>query len=221
MGTYESSDGSRANRGQAGTTTTMRWVIAAVGAVAVAGLGWAVWTTTLGGSSSGMSLEDRSTSASASASPPVRSGASPGATPVAGSEVQVPDPAATDTAQLPARTSPTPLVAAPLPPDASLQGGLVENFPNMIAGVTEASDVIDSSITSDGETLLAAVNARTDETPTEIADHYRQVWNDAGLSPVAGRVDLAFSDQYSSATLSTRESGTGTLYTVYVTLRVG
>lgn len=194
------------------TTATMRWVIATVAVVVAAGLGWAAWTTTLGGQAApGPSASDATAGAAA--------GPSPRATPVQGSEVTTPQSDQSVTGRLPALAPPTPLVAPPLPADAAEQGGLVAGFPTPVAGPVAESDVIDSSVSSDGATMQAALNARTDQTPTAIVDHYRAVWGELGLAPSAAGGDLAYADRFTSVTLAVRETGTGTVYTLFATLR--
>ncbi len=199
-----------------GMTPAMRWVIGVVAVIVAAGLGWAIWTSTLAG-------QDPAGSAASSSSAGVAApttGPSPGATAVDGSEVIAPDPQQTDSARLPALPQPTPLVAAPLPADAAEQGSLVTGFPTEVAAPTAQSDIIDSSVTSDGTTMQAALNARTDQTPDELADHYRALWAGLGLAPVTSEGStLAYADQFTSITLAAAESGTGTVYTLYATLR--
>jgi len=196
-------------------TAGMRWVVIGVAVVVAAGLGWAVWTTTL---DSQNAAAPAAVAGNPSAAP--SSAASPGATPVDGSEVIAPEPRQSDSARLPTLAQPTPRVVAPLPADAAEQGGLVEGFPTTVADPTAESDVIDSSVSSDGSTMQAALNARTDQSPAAIADHYRAMWAGLGLAPVTVEGDdLAYADRFTSVTLAVRESGTGTVYTLYATLR--
>lgn len=215
MGTRKGAGEARTDRADSKTTATMRWVIAGVAVVVAAGIGWAVWTTTLGDQ---IAAAPPAVAENTSAAP--SSGASPGATPVHGSEVIAPEPRQSDPARLPALAQPTPRVVAPLPADAAEQGGLVEGFPTPIVEPTAESDVIDSSVSSDGSTMQAALNARTDQSPAAIADHYREMWTELGLAPVTAEGDgLAYADRFTSITLAVRESGTGTVYTLYATLR--
>jgi len=212
-------------------TATMRWVIGTVAVLVAAGLGWAIWTSTLAGQNPDGSAApgtaqspgdgaNGSSGQSGSAEATPTTGPSPGATPVDGSEVTSPDPQQTDSARLPPLPQPTPLIAAPLPDNGSAQGGIVDGFPIAVAGAMPQSDVIDSSITSDGSTMQAALNARTDESPDAITTHYRQVWTELGLAPLTDDgATLAYGDTFTSVSLAVRESGTGVVYTVYATLR--
>lgn len=229
MGKRTRADETRAEEAttRGGMSPAMRWVIGVVAVVVAAGLGWAIWTSTQSGEdaatpAAGASADPNGggTSGTDGAAPTPTTGASPGATPVDGSEVVAPDPQQTDSAALPALPQPKPLVSAPLPKDAAEQGALVDGYPTDVAAPAPASDVIDSSIASDGTTMQAALNARTDQTPDEIADHYRAVWAKLGLAPTtADGSTVAYADQFTSITLVARESGTGTVYTLYATLR--
>lgn len=156
----------------------------------------------------------------ASGAPGVSQTPTPTPTPVDGSEVLPPEPHQTESARLPALPQPTPLIAAPLPPDAAAQGAIVAGFPVTLAGPAPQSDVIDSSIASDGTTMQAALTARTDEAPDAVAAHYRDAWAALGLSPAGGDgADLAYTDRFTSISLAVSETGTGTVYTLYATLR--
>jgi len=214
MGRQTLADEPRTQQDRGATTATMRWVIAAVGAVVVAGLVWAAWAATAGTPDAATPLPG----GSASAAP--TTGASPGATPVDGSEVVAPVAGATDAARLPALTAPTPLAAAPLPAEAAEQGGLVAGFPEQVAAPAPSSEVIDSSVTSEGTTMQAALNARTALSGADVTEHYRAAWTALGLAPVAGdAAALAYADRFTSVSLAVRTSGTGTIYTVFATLR--
>lgn len=192
----------------------MRWVIGAVAALVVGGLIWAAWVTSPTGSPN-----TAPTSPDATAPAPAL-GASPGATPVPGSEVIAPTPDQSPLTRLPPVSQPTPLVTAPLPPNGTRQGGLVDGFPTQIVGESADSEVIDSSVTSEGATMQASLRSRTDRTPAEVLDRFRDVWSALGLSPAAAADGtLTFSDLHSTLTVSVAETGTGTLYTLYATLR--
>lgn len=206
-------EGPRDDQGHRPVTATMWWVIAGVAVVVVAGLAWAAWTMTLTGQDSTAAGGEASASR-----PPI--GPSPNATPVDGSEVTTPAPHQSDPARLPQLTPPTPLVTAPLPANAAQQGGLVEGFPVPLAEPAAGSDVIDSSISTDGSTMQAALNARTVQSSAAISDHYRVVWGGLGLTPATSEGDaISYADRFTSVTLAFRDTGTGTVYTLYATLR--
>lgn len=214
MGTETNADEPRMQHGRGTLTTSMRWVISAVGLVVVAGLAWATWAATTGAPGAAAPTPETATSAAPT------TGASPGATPVDGSEVVAPVAGATDATRLPALAAPVPLVTAPLPADAAEQGGLVTGFPEQVAAPTTGSEVIDSSVASEGRTMQAALNARTAQSVADVTEHYRAMWTALGLAPASERAaTLAFADSFTSVSLAVRESGTGTLYTVFATLR--
>lgn len=193
----------------------MRWAIAGVAIVMAVGLAAAAVLMVR------MPGEPPATTdalAGASASPGAPQAPAP--TPVDGSEVLPPEPHQTESARLPALPQPTPLITAPLPADAAAQGSIVAGFPVTLAGPAPQSDVIDSSIASDGTTMQAALTARTDEAPDAVAAHYRDAWAALGLSPAGGDgADLAYTDRFTSISLAVSETGTGTVYTLYATLR--
>lgn len=214
MGTPVGTDRRHADHERAKTTLTQRWVIGGVAALVVAGLAWAAWMAT---SQTG-NAESASTTPAAPAVP--TTGASPNATPVDGSEVVEPTPDQMDAGRLPALPQPAPRVAVPLPENASMQGAVVDGFPTDVVGAAPDSDIVDTSVSSDGTTMQAAMSARTDRSPSEVADHYRRTWAALGLAPATvGTDDVAYSDAYTSVSLAIRESGTGTLYTLFATLR--
>lgn len=151
-------------------------------------------------------------------------GPDPDATPVDGSEVQPPDPTATAGAGLPPRQPDEPLVTAPLPESASADGELVDGFPADIMGPTDDSDVLSSSIATEGDTMQVTLVARTDASEEDVTQHFRALWTDLGLSDAgpSGSAALSYGDSLSSLTLAfTPASGTGTVYMVYGVLRAG
>ena len=195
-------------------TRAMRWTIGVVAAVVVAG---AVVTGVLLSGPGPVAPPPRADASSAAESASPTPTAAP--TPVDGSEVLPPAPKQTDAARLPALAGPTPLATAPLPADAAAQGSLVPGFPAQVAGPAPQSEVVDSSISSDGTTMQVALTARTDQSPDDVTAHYRALWSSLALSPVDAGAGLAYADAYTSVTLAFTSSGTGTLYTVFATLR--
>lgn len=193
----------------------MRWAIAGVAIVMAVGLAAAAVLMVRM-----PAAPPPTTVANANASAAPGAPQTPVPTPVDGSEVLPPEPHQTESARLPALPQPTPLITAPLPADAAAQGSIVAGFPVTLAGPAPQSDVIDSSIASDGTTMQAALTARTDEAPDAVAAHYRDAWAALGLSPAGGDgADLAYTDRFTSISLAVSETGTGTVYTLYATLR--
>ncbi|HKP06165.1 MAG TPA: hypothetical protein VJU58_02830, partial [Microbacterium sp.] len=150
----------------------------------------------------------------------------PGATPTTGSEVPDPDPAPSSRAEtgLPPIPAPAPLVALPLPRSGSESGALVAGFPDTIVGPVPGSDVLESSIATEGRTMQVTLVARTDSSAEDVRAHYRDHWARLGLTESVGAAegDVAFSDMHSSLSVAfTPASGTGTVYLVYGVLRAG
>ncbi|GAA3923405.1 hypothetical protein [Microbacterium invictum] len=215
----------------------MRWAIIGVAAVVLAGLTVAAWLLLASPGAPGAGMPATAPSSGASAgtpsddddAPPAsddgsstettpNAGPSPDSAPVDGSEVLPPADSAAPSNRLPPLPQPTPLVEAPLPENASARGKLVDGFPAVVAGPAPGDDVLESSITSDGTTMQAALTARTDDSPDAVAEHYRATWSTLGLAPTAGET-VSATDPFTSVTLAITESGTGTVYTVFATLR--
>ncbi|MCT9002641.1 hypothetical protein [Microbacterium memoriense] len=194
----------------------MRWTLAAVGAVVAVGLvAAAILFFTPPTPPSGAAA----TTATASAAP-TAAGPRPDATPVDGSEVQPPADQSAPSDRLPPLPMPTPLITAPLPETSSARGSLVDGFPSTVAGPAPGADILESSIASADTVMQVTLTARTDATQDEVIAHYRSTWSALGLSDAGGEAPLAYTDQFSSATLSfTPGSGTGTVYVVFATLR--
>ena len=149
-------------------------------------------------------------------------GPDPQGTPVAGSEVQTPDPSATNPNRLPPRHETGPLIEPPLPPSASAEGALVDGFPAHIMGPTGTSDIVSSSIATEGDTMQVTLVARTDEPQQDVRAHFSSVWNSLGLaeSPSNETASLTVEDGSNSLSLAiTPSSGTGTVYMVYGVFR--
>jgi hypothetical protein len=181
-----------------------------VGAIAAVGICAAVWllvspppANTGGGTA-------------ATTTAPQLSGPDPTATPVAGSEVQAPDATAAPIDRIPPRTSQAPRITTPLPPSGAAKGDIVAGFPLDLAGPAAGSDVLDTSVTSEGDTMQFALVARTDSPGNEVRDHFSALWTELGLAPDGA----AFQDAYTSISVTVDETtGTGTVYTVYGVLR--
>lgn len=152
------------------------------------------------------------------AAPTPEVGPSPGATPVDGSEVPAPTDPTAPVNRLPELPQPAPLVEAPLPESAFASGELVSGFPAAVAGPAPGDQVLESSVASDGGTMQAALKARSDASPETVATHFRQAWADLGLT-TTGNDEIAASDPFTAVTLAISQSGTGTIYTVFATLR--
>lgn len=148
-------------------------------------------------------------------------GPNPDGTPVPGSEVQTPDPSAPDPDHLPPLDEESPLVEPPFPPSGSAEGSLVDGFPVQIMGPTSGSDVLSSSIATEGDTMQVTVVARSDESREDVRAHFSRIWRDLGLaeSPESDASALSVGDGSSSLSLAFTSSGTGTVYMVYGVFR--
>lgn len=205
-----------------GLTPAMRNVVIVVGAIVATGLLIAAWLFTTGGGAPGASPStSQSRSPSPSTSPAPTPGPIPGATPTTGSEVQPPSATESPGSGLPPLPAQTPLVTPPLPASGSASGELVEGFPESIMGPAPGSDVLSSSIATEGETMQVTLVARTDAPADDIRDHYRQQWAALGLTEsVSAGADAAYIDSFTSLTLAfSPASGTGTIYMVYGVFR--
>jgi len=145
----------------------------------------------------------------------------PGATPTTGSEVEPPSPTPAADSGLPPLPAQTPLVADPLPRSASATSELVDGLPIPVMGPASDSDVISSSIATEGQTMQVTLIARTDAPADDVRAHYRDQWTKLGLAASGAEgADVASSDSFTSLSLAfSSTSGTGTLYTVYGVFR--
>ena len=202
-------------------TPAMRRMLVIVAAIVVAGLAVTLWIVSQNVITK---IADPSPSASPGQGSTVPTpGADPNATPTTGSEVLPPSSQSPD-AGLPPLEPSTPLVTEPLPPSASLQGGLVAGFPTSVIGPMPGAEVVESSVASEGTTMQATLIARTDASPEEVAAHYQASWKALGLSGSSqGRenaIMLSYAGPYESLSLAfTAGSGTGTVYMVYGVFR--
>lgn len=233
---------------QRGLTAGMRRVLWVVGAVVAIGLITAAWLFLTGGGSGTPGAVDATTSPTpaptstpapgsspgadagadagaepgSDAGPGAGQGPNPGATPTTGSEVRPPDAAAPSTDRLPPVSAPAPRVSTPLPESGSASGALVDGFPANLMGPTAQSDVLQSSIASEGDTMQVTLLARTDATPDEVRQYYRALWIGLGLADAGanGASDASYADALSSVSLAFSSSaGTGTVYSVYGVFR--
>ena len=195
-----------------------------IGAAALAGVliaGAALIASWGGGAPS---PRDAAPSPSATPTATPRPGAAPGGTPAEGSEVPDPDEAAPE-ASGPGGAEPTPdttpFVGTTLPSSGSATGELVEGFPEPIMTPMTESDVLDSSIATEGDAMQVTLVARSTASPDEIREHYRSVWAGSGLEPAGTQASgAAFANASTSLTLAfTPESGTGTVYVLFGVFR--
>lgn len=158
------------------------------------------------------------TVANAAPSTPTR-GPVPGAAPTTGSEVQTPAPEQSDSNGLPPLPEVAPRVTAPLPESAQSEGTLVDGFPTAEMAPANASEVLSSTIATEGERMQVSLMARTDADQDSILQHYRQTWSALGLTDAAqtgGSAELVFADAFTNLSLVfSPTSGTGTVYTLY------
>jgi len=200
-----------------GLTPAMRTVLWVVAGTVLLGIAVAVWLlVTAPGSGAAPDPESGATSG---ATP--THGAIPGATPTTGSEVQPPDSAATPSDRLPPLPESSPLVSDPLPASGSASGELVTGFPADLMGPAPDSQVLESSIATEGSTMQVTLVARTDAAADDVREHYRALWAGLGLIATAGEEGtVAYSDSFSSLSLAfSPSSGTGTVYMIFGVFR--
>jgi hypothetical protein len=145
----------------------------------------------------------------------------PGAQPTTGSEVQPPSASTAPDDRIPPRDADVPRISAPLPAPAAAQGALVAGYPSELAAPLDGSDILDTSVATDGDVLQFTLVARSDASGADILAHYGALWASIGLAPAsAGNGASSFGDAFSSLTVSAdAASGTGTVYTVFGVLR--
>ena len=146
-----------------------------------------------------------------------------GAPAVEGSEVLPPDATATRPDRLPDLATTVPRVSVPLPASGSAEGALVDGYPADLAPPAEGSEVIDTTVTTEGDTMQFSLRARTGADAATILEHYRGLWAGLGLvpAPTAQTDALGYTDAYSSVTVTAEAGGTGLVYTIYGVLRAG
>lgn len=190
----------------------MRATAIIVGAVVVAGLAVAAWL--------GLApLPDAATAPPQAVAPAPLTGPDADAPAVDGSEVLPAD----ETPQRPDRIPPIAPAAArvtlPLPASATAQGELVAGFPADLAAPAEDSDVLDSTIASEGDTMQFTLRARSDASADAVLAHYAAAWAALGLAPSPSAQGVSYGDAYSSLSVVAESTGTGLVYTVYGVLR--
>lgn len=210
-------------RADRGLTTTMRWVLGGAAVVVLAGIAVTIWLLVAVGP---LGPQPDDSVIPAGGDEPTRSaGPSPGATPVAGSEVQRPDGGESDpegggSDRPPSPTPPAPLVAVPFPESASADGAYTDGFPAEVIGLPEGSDVLQTSIATEGDRMQATLVGRTDQTPEEVSAYFAEHWSGQGLQRATAD-GSAFSGPYEGLTVSVAEVGTGTRFTVLAVFGAG
>jgi len=211
-------------------TPGMKIVIAVVAMLVLAGVvvvstllsaggapGPAPATTQQGGASSGGSSTGGPQTPGAASRTPAR-GPLPQATPTTGSEVL--PPTATPQTHIPKITPAPPLVTAPLPKPASRQGGLVKGYPTRVMGPVAASDVVSSSVATQGSTMQATLVAVAATSPKDITAHYATLWSSLGLRrSTTNDGTVVYTGAHESVTLAFASAGTGNRYTIYGVFR--
>lgn len=195
-------------------TRGMRATLIAVGAVVLIGVAVTIWLLVSGGAAGGGSADP---GASTSPATTATRGPIPGSTPTTGSEVL--PPTATGPNQLPSRTPAAPLISAPLPKSSSEQGALVAGFPTKIMGPIKGSDVLSSSIATQGATMQVTLVARTDASQKKIRAHYEKLWASLGLAENSTGGNVAYVGPYESLTLAVQSTGTGIQYSIFGVFR--
>ena len=192
-------------------TPAMKTAIAVVGVLVVGGIIVVAALTATG-------QPEVAPTASPSSTAAPSSGPLPGATPTTGSEVQ--PPTASPRSGLPPLEPAEPLIGAPLPEPGSRSGGLVTGFPAGVADPMQDSNIVSSSIATEGAVMQLSLVASSAETPDAIREHYSALWTSLGLRAVPTDDEtVAFTGDYESLTLSVGTSGTGNLYTIFGVLR--
>lgn len=200
------------NRNPAALTAGMKVTIAAVGVVIIVGV---VVIAALNANAPAPDRAAASAPPSASAAP---TGEQRSGTPTPASEI--PLPTATPEAGLPPRETPKPLISSPLPDSAARAGGLVAGFPDAIVGPMDGSDVVSSSIATQGTVMQVDLEAATPAAADDIRTHYRKLWKSHGLQEQAtsdGTVTCL--GPYESMTLAVESSGTGNRYLIHAVFR--
>lgn len=199
-------------------TRGMRTTLIAVGAVVLVGIAVTIWLLV---SAAGAGGPGAGPTASGSNAPSATAthGPVPGSTPTTGSEVLPPTSTAGPN-QHPTPTPATPLVSPPLPKSGTKQGGLVAGFPAKIMGPIKGSDVISSSIATQGDTMQVTLVARTDTSEKSIRSHYEKLWASLGLSESgSSEGNPSYAGPYESLTLAVKTTGTGIQYSIYGVFR--
>lgn len=190
----------------------MRRVLIGVLIVLVIGAAVVVWLFT----SSPRGSDDAGTgAASTSPSSSATAGPLPDATPTSGSEVIAPTTAPAQT--LPPIEPVAPLIAMPFPSSATEEGGLAAGYPSEVMAPAPGSDVLQSAITTEGETMQVTLVARTDASEDDVRAHYAAAWSALGLREVqTSDGSSTFAGAYESLTLAfSPNSATGTRYTLF------
>ncbi|WP_438354495.1 hypothetical protein [Microbacterium sp. CJ88] len=205
----------------AGLSPAMRWTLIGVGAVVVIGVIVAVWLLTTGGRSGTGSGADGGPSTN------VTQGPLPDATPTSGSEVLPPTGSVDNT--LPPVAPPVPiepvapaeaLVPPPYPASATAEGDLAAGFPVDVLGPMPASDVISSSIATEGSTMQVTLEGRTDTAVADVRAYYAQKWAALGLQEQStSDGSLTYTGRGAALSLSANEGGTGIRYTLFGVFR--
>lgn len=207
----------RENRRRRRTMAIAVAVAAIIAAALVVGL---IWTGTRSAGPDALpegAGADRTAAPSDAAS--AARGPAAGGTPVDGSEV-LPPAAGTDPNRIPPRAADPPTVSAPLPAAGSASGHLVAGFPADVVGPAPGDDVIDSSLSPEGTTLQVTLTARSDRAPDEIRSYFRDLWAPYGMiAQTASTENQLFASDTASVTLDVIETGTGTVYSLFATLR--
>lgn len=144
----------------------------------------------------------------------------PGAAPTEGSEVLPPDESGG--IRLPSLAPEEPLIVTPFPAPGSQENGLVEGFPVEAMGPVQGSEVLQSSIAVEEQTMQATLTARTDASADDVRSHFAAAWTTLGLHEQIAESsdDLSYVGPYESLTLAfTPSSGTGTVYAIYGVFR--
>lgn len=109
---------------------------------------------------------------------------------------------------------------APLPPAGSREGGLVDGYPVRLAGPVDGSNVVSSSIATEGDVMQVSLVASSAVSADELLAHYRELWASLGLNErLAETGKLTFAGGFESLSLTIAPSGTGNRYSIFGVFR--
>lgn len=97
---------------------------------------------------------------------------------------------------------------------------LVDGFPTRVITVAAGSNVLSSSVSSDGGRLQASLEATSGRSVAEVMDHYTELFRDLGFTwsaadATVGGTAFSFTRDGHSVVVSARPQAEGSLYTVF------
>lgn len=118
-----------------------------------------------------------------------------------------------------------PLITEPLPATGHRDGAIVDGFP-LVISLAPRSEVMFSSVASEGDRVQVGLSALSRNAPGEVLDHYRSLFTGLGLvaesiSTADGSSAVAFERGPSTVTVTVWSTHDGTRYTVFSVLVAG